>query len=281
MKKWMDSKLNALIERIEPGCIDRLETIVEQDKSAFGVDPYGFDPRFIRYAAPLACFLYRHYFRVQVHGLENIPLGRVLLISNHSGQIPLDAMMIATSVLLEHSQPRVVRGMVERWSADLPFISTWFSRLGQVVGEPKTCIDLLNREEAVLVFPEGVKGISKMFRERYQLQAFGHGFMRLAMESSAPIIPVAVVGAEEQAPAVYNLKSLAAQFGFPALPIILPQIVPIPLPVRYHIYFGQAIQAPQGDPGDIEYVRTHVQQVEHAIASLIRQGLEHREGWFT
>src|SRR5690606_1709813 len=119
----------------------------------------------------------------------------------------------------------------------LPWVSTFMARCGQVVGTPQNCIKLLESEEAILVFPEGVRGLNKLYSQRYQLAAFGQGFMRLALETNAPIVPVAVVGAEEQAPAIFDLKPVARMLKMPALPIT-PTLLPVPLPARYHVYFG-------------------------------------------
>jgi hypothetical protein len=122
-------------------------------------------------------FLKERYFRVETFGAQHIPGdGRFLLIGNHSGQLPFDAAMVGTTVLADAPKPRIVRGMVERWSADLPFVSELFVRAGQIVGDPTSCARLLNAEEAVLVFPEGARGINKLFNQRYQLGDFGHGF---------------------------------------------------------------------------------------------------------
>ena len=137
-----------------------------------------------------------------------------MLIANHSGQLPFDAMMLGASILLEAPKPRLVRGMVERWSTDLPFVSTLFNRAGQLVGSPAIGKRILEMDEALLVFPEGARGISKLYRNRYQLETFGHGFMRLALETNTPIVPIALVGAEEQAPAVADIKPLAKLLGF-------------------------------------------------------------------
>src|SRR5262249_20745977 len=141
------------------------------------------------------------------------------VIGNHAGQIALDAGMISVAALLEGEPPRVLRGMGEYWLSTVPFLSEIMHRIGSVVGTPKNCIDLLENEEAVIAFPEGVRGINKLFWERYQLKDFGLGFMRLALETHSPVIPVAVVGSEEQAIAIANLKNLGARLGMPAFPI--------------------------------------------------------------
>ena len=169
----------------------------------------------------ITTLLYRHYFRVETHGIENLPDGRVLVIANHAGQVALDAAMIGTARVLEREPPRILRGMGEYWLPTVPFVNVLMSRTGSVVGTPKNCTDLLRNEEAVIAFPEGIRGMNKLFSERYRLQPFGSGFMRLALATKTPIVPVAVVGSEEQAPAIANLTSVARLLGMPAFPITL------------------------------------------------------------
>ena len=250
-----------------------------------GVDPFGFDPETVKYAAVPIEVLYRHYFRVLTYGIENVPNGRALLVSNHSGQLPFDGMMIGASLVFDRDPPRVVRSMVEKFVPRLPFLSVFFARVGQVVGTPDNCRRLLERDEAILVFPEGARGISKTFDRRYQLERFGSGFMRLALETKTPIVPIGVVGAEEQAPAFYNAKSLAKLFNAPAFPVTptFPLLGPLglaPLPTRYRIYFGAPLQF-DGD-GDEEdaFIEERVEKVREAIASLLERGLAERTSIF-
>jgi 1-acyl-sn-glycerol-3-phosphate acyltransferase len=186
--------------------------------------------------------------------------------------------VIGTACFLEPEQPRLVRAMVEFFVPTVPFASYLFSRWGQITGTPENCRRLLASDECVLVFPEGARGISKPFSKRYQLADFGTGFMRLALESGAPIVPVAVIGAEEQAPAI-NVKPLARLFGVPALPIVPypPFIAPVPLPVKYRLYFGEPMRF-TGDPDDdlTEQVKT----VRNRIESMIHMGLRGRKHVF-
>jgi 1-acyl-sn-glycerol-3-phosphate acyltransferase len=172
--------------------------------------------------------------------------------------------------------------MVERFVPAVPFASYLFSRWGQITGTPENCRRLLEAEEAILVFPEGARGISKPFAKRYQLQDFGLGFMRLALETGTPIVPVAVVGAEEQAPAI-NIKPLAKLFGSPSFPIVpYPPFVPLlPLPVKYRLYFGEPLEF-KGDPDDDdEILQGMVQTVHNRIQSMLHLGLRERKGVFT
>lgn len=270
-----------LIDQVDPELRARIDALPRDNLNEFGVDPFGHDPEVVKLIAPFAVWLYRNYFRVECHGLEHVPQGRFLLIGNHSGQLPFDAMMIATATLLDAPRPRLVRSMVERWSAELPFVSSLFVRAGQVVGDPTVCKKLLEADEGVLVFPEGARGISKLFTHRYQLTEFGHGFMRLALETRSPIVPVAVIGAEEQAPAVYDIKPLAKLLGFPAVPVVFPHLVPLPLPVKYYLWFGEPLYFEGDADEDDEVVAAHVKKVKHTIQRMLEQGLERRRGIFT
>jgi 1-acyl-sn-glycerol-3-phosphate acyltransferase len=247
------------------------------------IDPFGFDPDFAKYAALAASTVYTRYFRGETYGIENVPPGRVLLVSNHSGQLPLDAVAIVAALLVDGKPPRVARSMVEKWSATLPFVGEMFARCGQIVGVPENCIRLLEMEEVVLVFPEGVRGLCKPFDQRYRLAEFGLGFVRMALATKAPIVPVAVVGAEEQYISVGNLRDVARLLGAPAIPVIPQFLVPggfLPLPTKYRIYFGEPMTF-QGDPDDDDAViEEKVWLVKSTIQSMLNRGLKERKGIF-
>lgn len=278
-----DILTEAIDARLPSELLDRIDEL----QAAIGdrpADDFGFTPEQIKYVVPIVQQVYRRWFRVEPIGLEHIPPGRVLLIANHSGQVPIDAMMIATALILDADPPRAVRSMVERWVPSLPFVSVFFSRLGQVLGTPENCRTLLQEEHPVLVFPEGVRGINKTYDQRYELQAFGHGFMRLALENKTPIVPVGVVGAEEQYPTPWNLKGLAKTLGLPAVPVPINPLIPglgmLPLPVKYRIYFGRPLTF-IGDPDDDEAdIAARVGVVRDAVDGLLRRGLIERQGWF-
>lgn len=246
----------------------------------YGVDAFGFSIDYALAAIGPFFWLYQHYFRCEVHGIEKVPRrGRVLLVSNHGGQLPLDGAMIGVAMLKEAQPPRVIRSMVEKWVPTLPFVSTFMARVGQIVGTPENCRRLLENEEAILVFPEGIKGMSKLWQQRYQLQEFGLGFMRLALETSCPIVPIAVVGAEEQAPALVNVKPLAKLLGFPAFPLT-PTGLPFPLPTKYRLYFGDPLRfTGRADDEDGE-LEKKVRVVRAAIQSMLEQGLKDRKAVF-
>jgi 1-acyl-sn-glycerol-3-phosphate acyltransferase len=244
---------------------------IEVFENEVGFDPFGFDRDTSRWTLAAAAWLHRRYFRCIVNGIERVPQGRVLIVANHSGQIPIDGMMIGASLMLDADPPRFPRSMVERWTVELPFLSTFFPRVGQVLGSPENARRLLRQGECIVVFPEGAKGISKPFSERYQLKPFGLGFMRLALETNTPIVPVSVVGAEEQYISLANFERAGRLMGMPALPIV-PQLflgMPLPLPTRYRIRFGDPLHF-EGDPdADDVVVESKVAQVRERIAAMI------------
>lgn len=261
--------------------VDRLPTRL----GPYGVDPFGFDPEYLKKVAGLAVWIYRHYFRVQASGVSNIPDGRVVLVANHSGQLPFDAAMISVAAFLDREPPVFMRSMLERFVPSTPFASTFMARCGQILGTPENCSRLLEAEEAILVFPEGVRGLNKTFKQRYRLQEFGQGFVRLALQSGAPVVPVAVVGAEEQAPSLYNARAIGKILGFPAFPItptnpLLPVLGMLPYPSRYRIYFGEPIQF-DGDANDEdEVILEKVALVKGKIQSMLDEGVAKRQHIF-
>ncbi|HTO96231.1 MAG TPA: lysophospholipid acyltransferase family protein [Myxococcales bacterium] len=271
MEKWTASQGGPDLEA-------RLARLVAP-QNEYGVDPFGLELDFTKAAIAPALWLYRTYFRVQTHGIEQVPAGRVMLVANHSGQLPLDAAMIGMSLLLEGEPPRVVRAMVEKWAPTLPFVAPFFARIGQVVGTPENCRRLLAAGETIMVFPEGTRGLNKTYDKRYRLQDFGSGFMRIALETETPIVPVAVVGAEEQAPAFFDLKVVARALGFPALPVT-PTLLPLPLPVKYHLWFGAPLRLAGTAEDDDAELERKVSLVKNAIEQLIQRGLAARGSIF-
>lgn len=251
--------------------------------SELGGDPFGLDADTAKYAVMVCAFFHRMYFRAEVHGIEHVPAGRVLLIANHSGQVPIDGAIIGSALFLDADPPRLIRAMVEKWSQTLPFVSTFFSRVGQVVGVPENARRLLEMDEALLVFPEGTRGISKPFSRRYQLEEFGLGFMRLAIETRSPIVPVAVVGAEEQYINLGNLRWAARALGMPVFPVVPQWIVPgaqMPLPTKYRLYFGEPMRF-RGDPDEEDaIIEEKVWVVKQTIQSMVNRGLKERKGVF-
>jgi len=276
---WFEAMDKWLPDPLDEAAIEHLERTTPVNSAGF--DPFGLDLgtalRTLKASAPI----YRRWFRVETHGIENVPEGRVMLVPNHSGQLPLDGMLLSMAMVLEGKPPRLARGMVERWFPSLPFVSTLFTRCGQVVGDPDNCIELLRRDQAILVFPEGIRGSGKLWWDRYTLQRFGTGFVRIALETGSPIVPVGIVGAEETYPAVYNLKPLAKLLGTPYVPITpffpwLGLLGVVPLPVKIDLWFGEPLVL-EGDPNGLDRdIQAQVERVKDEIRSLLDQGLAQR-----
>jgi 1-acyl-sn-glycerol-3-phosphate acyltransferase len=212
------------------------------------VDEFGRDPNVAAKVEPLLDFLYSSYFRVDARGLGHIPdEGRALLVANHSGTLPYDGAMIMHAVKHHHSAARDVRPLVEDFVFHFPYLGTLMNRIGGVRACPENAERLLEQDQLVAVFPEGIKGIGKLYRERYQLQRFGRGgFIKLALKSDAPIIPTAVVGAEEIHPMLTRVTWLAKSIGIPYIPVTptFPFLGPIgllPLPTKWYLAFGEPL----------------------------------------
>jgi 1-acyl-sn-glycerol-3-phosphate acyltransferase len=233
-----------------------------------------------------AALLYRHWFRVETHGIDRLPSGRMLLISNHAGNtFAFDGAMLGLSLLMEAEPPRLVRGMAEFYLPQIPFFTVLMHRSGSVVGTPENCIQLLENDEAVMVFPEGARGFVKPYVKRYQLQRFGLGFMRLALETGTPIVPIGIVGAEEQSPALTDVKWLGRLVGSPAFPITatfpwLGLAGFLPFPVKFRIRFGQPMHFDGDASEDDAAMEKKVDVVKDAIRGLVDEGLQERSGWF-
>ena len=250
-------------------------------------DEWGFDEEFADLVEPFFGFLYDRWWRVKVEGAHLVPAhGRALLAANHAGILPWDATMISVALLREHPLPRQPRFLVLNWAFDLPWISVFMRRVGGVVASPFNALRLLEQDQLVAVFPEGVKGTGKPFADRYRLQRFGRGgFVEVALRAGAPIVPVAVVGSEEIYPKLAELPALARLLGAPFFPVTptFPWLGPlgaVPLPSKWRIEFCEPIDTAAFGPeaaGDralvlelTERVRDRVQQALYA--NLVRRG---------
>lgn len=246
-----------------------------------GFDDWGLDPKTLKATIPFFKWLYRDYFRVKTQGIENIPDGRVMLVANHGGQLPVDGALLSLSMILDAPHPRVARGMVEKWFPKLPFISTFLVRCGNVLGDSRNCIELLQAEQCVMVFPEGVKGLGKPFKQRYQLQTFGTGFVRIALSTKTPIIPVGIIGCEEAYPGLTHLERLAKLLGLPYLPVtpIFPLLGPLgllPLPTQVTLSFGEPFRFDTNPDAPDSEILPLVEAVKSAINKQIQTELNER-----
>lgn len=244
-----------------------------------GFDRFGISKGHLKWFYKVMGLFYFNYFRVQIVHQERVPSrGRCMLIGNHSGGIPVDGGMVSAALFYGLDTPRHPHGMVEKFAQNVPFLSSWFSRMGQLTGLPEHAKLLLDNERLLVVFPEGVRGIGKLWSQRYQLERFGTGFMRIALETRTPIIPFAFVGGEEAFPTVMHLNRVAKLIGVPYLPIP-KHIVPVPKPVPCRIHFGEPMYFEgDGSEGD-DVIEAYVQEVRKTIADLIEEGRQ--EGGFT
>lgn len=249
--------------------------------NSYGYDRWGASPQNALRTLALVRWFYHHYFRVEAHGLDHIPSGRVLLIGNHSAQLAYDGMLVAGALAIEAEPPRFVRAMIERFFAAVPGVSVFMTRMGQLTGLPSHAERLLVEDEAcVLVFPEGERGGGKLFKDRYKIMGFGQGFLRLALKTQTPIVPFGFIGGEEMVPSFSRMEGFSRMMGTPYTPLT-PTLLPLPLPAKVSIYFGQPIlwEGFTGDEVDAE-ILPRVRKVEEAVASLIAQGLEARTSIF-
>ena len=241
-----------------------------------GEDSWGLNIPFVHKVFVKIWPFYKHYFRVRVFGEENVPQnGAFMATANHTGQIAIDGALISVAFFADIKHPRVLRPMAERFLYKTPFLGAWASAMGAVLGDRRNCQTLLKAGEAVLVFPEGVKGIAKSSSEYYQMQPFPTGFYRMALEAHCPILPIAVVGAEEFYPFVYQARTLAKKLGLPSLPIT-PNLLPLPSPVD--IYIGPLHHPPKTlteDSSDKE-IKIQVDRIQRDIDKMVQEGLKKR-----
>ena len=247
----------------------------------YEIDEFGFDPELTEQVlAPLARFLHEKWWRVDWIGMENVPAeGAALLVANHAGTVPWDAVVMKFGVLDHHPGHRHVRLLAADLAFTMPFIGALARKSGNTLAAPEDAYRLLDKGELLGVFPEGYKGVGKPFSERYKLQRFGRGgFIELALRARCPIIPVSIVGSEEIYPMIHNAKTIARIGGFPYFPVtpFFPWLGPvglIPLPSKWIIEFGAPIDTSElgedawQDPLTVfeltDRVRDEIQQTLH------------------
>jgi len=223
----------------------RVEALCESLPAEGCYDHFGLSARAVRSAFPLLYALYRLYFRVRSEGHRHIPAdGPAVLVANHGGLLPFDGAMAVVDIFLHTDPPRLARAIVDLWAGTLPFVNVFFARVGQVIGTRENFITLLDEGKLVLTFPEGIDGIRKPINQRYQLQHFHVGFVEHALRAQVPIVPFAVLGSDDQAPILYDVKPLARRLGLPVAPITptFPWFGPLgllPYPVGYRIVYGE------------------------------------------
>lgn len=258
---------------------ERLARLRHRDEG-HGYDVFGMHPDWLGLARGVVGPLYRHYFRVSSYGAEHIPnTGPAILICNHAGTLPIDAMMICFDVFEQTEPPRMPRPVVDYFVHRLPFAGVFLSRIGAVHGALANVRRLIETNQLCLIFPEGMRAIGKPFKDRYKLVQWRVGHAELALRYRIPIIPIAVIGSEEQWLQIGRIDSIHT-FGMPYLPLVA---TPIPLPVHYHIHYGAPIlfqpEMYQPEPSK-EQIELAADETKRALTALIASGLAARKGIF-
>jgi 1-acyl-sn-glycerol-3-phosphate acyltransferase len=270
---------------------EALEFLGRRVLGEYEVDEFGHDPDLVEHVlAPLLRPLYRHWWRVETRGLEHVPSsGPALVVGNHAGTLPFDALMVALALLDEHPAHRSLRMLAADLAFDLPVVAPLARKSGNTLACAEDATRLLEAGELVGVWPEGYKGLGKPYRERYQLQRFGRGgFVEIALRTGAPIVPVAVVGSEEIYPMLANLRRLARLLGFPYFPVTptFPALGPlgaIPLPSKWLIEFCPPIETASLGPEaamDPMTLFDLTDQVRDTIQQTVHRNLLARRGIF-
>lgn len=243
-----------------------------------GEDPWGLNLKKARKTLEFVWPLYKNYFQVRVFGKENVQDEPYMVTSNHSGQIAIDGMLISAAFVAEISPPRILRSMVERFFTALPWVGTLAAEGGAVLGDRQNCLNLLSRGQSVLVFPEGVRGVSKSTFDFYKLQRFTRGFFRMSLTAGTKILPIAVIGAEEIFPWVYQAKGVAKFLGLPALPLS-PLYFPLPSPID--IIIGEPYEMPDLSPeAPDKEIDIHINNIRTQIRHMTNEGLKKRRPFF-
>jgi 1-acyl-sn-glycerol-3-phosphate acyltransferase len=256
----------------------------------YAEDEWGFDEGFVDAVEPVLRFLYERWWRVTAVGAERVPShGPALLVANHAGVLPYDALMMATALLSEHPLPRHARFLVLDRAFELPWASVAARKLGGVPASPANALRLLEQGHLVMVFPEGVKGIGKPFRDRYSVGRFGRGgFAEIALRAQVPVIPCAVVGSEEIHPKLGDVPFVPRLLGLPYLPLTptFPLLGPlglVPLPSRWRIEFGEPLDLSAYGPdqaADRSVALEISELAQQRVQEMVHAGLVARDGAF-
>ncbi len=254
-------------------------------------DPWGLKIDTLETALNIFYPIFEKYFRVRVHGMENIPKKKnFIAVANHSGQLPIDGALIIAAFIMEQKSPLLLRAMGERFLFKVPFLAKAATQSGTILGDRKNCRYLLEHGHSILAFPEGIKGITKSTQDFYKLQSFTHGFYRLALEKQVDVLPITVIGAEEFYPYVYHSKELASLFNLPSFPItplfpLAGLLGALPMPSPVDIYIGKPIKPKKGLDSNApkSEIYAEVQKVKAKIHNKIKKELPKKrqmfDGW--
>ena len=241
----------------------------------YQTDPWGMDYEFIEVVQPLLDFLQKRYFRLELTGLEHVPdAERAILVANHSGQFPWDGLLLNTVIVNEHPSMRTVRVLFDPWFATIPFLGDGLVRFGHVVATEENGEKLLEQDELIAVFPEGNRAMGKTTRNQYKLTRFDpDAFIRMALKTGAPILPVSIVGSEETAPTLHRSRTLAALTGAPFFP--LPLFGPLPLPAKWYVDIAPPIPTEEYGPDRADDLSL-ISQLADLTRNHVRQMLTNR-----
>jgi 1-acyl-sn-glycerol-3-phosphate acyltransferase len=241
-----------------------------------GLDLYGMDKAALTRVFTLLRPLYNRYFSMRTYGLEHVPdTGRGMGVGNHSGGVALDAALMWGATFFDKDPPRLAQGMAEKFLAAAPFTAKWTAKTGQLTGLPEHARRLLNDDRLLMVFPEGARGTAKLYPERHSLVRFGTGFIRLALQTGSPIVPVAFIGGGEAIPTIHNSRALGRLFGAPYVPFT-PWLVALPRPTACQAYYGPAMRFEGDGNEEDETIQEYVEQVKARIAAMIELGVDRR-----
>jgi 1-acyl-sn-glycerol-3-phosphate acyltransferase len=253
-------------------------------------DEFGFNLNTYAAWEPFFRFCYEEYFKVDFRGLENIPTeGRAIVIGNHSGVLPVDGAMMSIRLCNMKPTPRRIRYLITDWFFHLPYFGEWMQATGQVRGTLDNAEKLLAKEEMIGIYPEGVRGVGKPFRDRYRLIDFHPGFVKLAIATQSPLVPVATIGGDEIFPNFLNMRPLAQFLKFPFFPVTpafpwLP--FPLwftPLPIRWLVNVHKPIDLgyPRERASDRKLVRRIAKEIQYDIQRDLNRLFKERKTFFT
>lgn len=254
-----------------------------EDEFGFEMETFARWERYFR-------FLNEEYFRIKIKGLENIPgEGRLLLCGNHSGLLPVDGGLLTSALCKEHPEPRRVRFLATDWFFSTPGLREWAMETGCVRATKENAVKLLENDEIVGIYPEGLRGVGKTFRERYRVHDFHPGFVQLAIQTQTPLVPIATVGGDEIFPNFVNVKSMARLTKMPFFPVTttfpwLPfPLMFVPLPVRWLIKIHEPIKLdyPPEKANDRKLTLKIAREIQYTIQRDLNELLRERKSVFS
>lgn len=269
------------LSRRNPAFVNRY--IDEEDEFGFSLETFARWERYFR-------FLYEEYFKVKAEGIENIPHdGKVIIVGNHSGLLPVDGGLLTIAMCNQHENPRRVRFLATDWFFQVPGLREWAIQTGQVRATKENCMKLLERDEIVGIYPEGIRGVGKTFRERYRIHDFHPGFVQIAIATQTPIVPVATVGGDEIFPNFVNVRSLSRLLRMPFFPLTvtfpwLPFPMQfVPLPVRWLIKIHKPIYLdyPPERATDRKLALSIAREIQYQIQRDLNELLRERKSVFS